>query len=1341
MDFITEPFENFYDVFEDIGKGQFAVVRRCQERSTGRQFAAKFVRKRRVCRGVSQEDIRREVHLLRRLAGHPHLVTLHQAFDSPRHAVLVLEMLEGGELSSLLESRGHLEETESAYCAHQILLALQHMHSQNIAHLDLKPENILLVGGGLQLKLVDLGLSQELEPGTHLRTTLATPEFAAPEIVSYEPLSLATDMWALGVITYLMLSGISPFLGEDKQETYSNIAAVSYTFDENAFSRVSTAAKDFVTKLLLKDSSKRATVTQCLDHSWIQACSLSLSIVKPKIEDNIRKVTLKTKKHWKQSLRAVQLCLQLQATGGDCSVYTDDGDNFVVSALNSAASSGNVEGLQKLMSLTKISLNVSNKERVSPAHVAAGCGQVSVLELLNTSGANLQAKDDSGDTPLIWAARHGQEDALSFLVNAGVNVSTQNLDGGTALHEAALHGRTTCVRRLIACPDISLDIPDCNGRTPLHVALATVREDCALLLLHAGADVDMCDMEGDAPIHLASRTGLLTAAQTLCAFGCTVDIADADGLYPIHLAARYGHGEVVRCLCLAGCNTDQKNTDGIRAEITALKHGFNDVANLLAKLKNRDELIRQLIPTSKPPSRLSVKFLGRTGSGKTTLISSLTAGLITGLLRKARLSPSSAPSRTGSTSPGSKMQIEMDVTSCRGQPVFDVYNEHYTRGIDVQEVSVSGCGGDLTLWELSGQETYFLIYHHFLGSTACLHVVVYSLADPPSAQLEQCLFWLTFLQARTVPPLEPLGEGGVAGRLPLVLLVGTHADMAGRYADSAARRLITQLRTRFRLQLELLPQTIVLDARIPGSPGIRQLEAAIAGVRQRLLLEVPRWTGFLEASLSWLSQARRLLPFPVMPWSQFVAAVRDRVNPLAGEEHLRELAHQLEVTGEIVQLRTPAQDELVVLSPRWLGQLIGQLLSPDFLVKARTTGCYSSHDFQAAVPQLPASDVLPVLEALGLCARCYEDEDIAGEFEDCDCSGSECEDPTVKSSCATYIEPEPEFEFPCFNFVETLDGLWDARYHATCYGGLRLRAPAPSSCLLRCLFPRFQVQLRRCTQQLSDPDTDLYQWMNGSKLCTGAVESQAVLIDEMEIDDDSDEDDDSDSKSGLGQDEWLELKVRGPPGSALACFCLLEELLAVIDQVVSEVSPGMALEKHALSPAQLRCHTSDPYCWAPEQLMKAILKSGLSASLRNPRTGGSESLLDIIGFGEPEVLQLLVTADRLSVSALSTLCRQRLCLLLDPPDPLGRDWCLLAVRLGLLDELAHIDGSASAASVSRTAALLDAWGGTIGQLITTLEELGRQDAVAVLLKNAPLYRITLSCQSPVSSDSSSRLSR
>ncbi|XP_048188798.1 death-associated protein kinase 2 isoform X3 [Perognathus longimembris pacificus] len=134
------------------------------------------------------------------------------------------------------------------------------------------PENIMLLDKNIpipHIKLIDFGLAHEIEDGVEFKNIFGTPEFVAPEIVNYEPLGLEADMWSIGVITYILLSGASPFLGDTKQETLANITAVSYDFDEEFFSQTSELAKDFIRKLLVKETRKRLTIQEALRHPWI----------------------------------------------------------------------------------------------------------------------------------------------------------------------------------------------------------------------------------------------------------------------------------------------------------------------------------------------------------------------------------------------------------------------------------------------------------------------------------------------------------------------------------------------------------------------------------------------------------------------------------------------------------------------------------------------------------------------------------------------------------------------------------------------------------------------------------------------------------------------------------------------------------------------------------------------------------------------------------------------------------------------------------------------------------------------------------------------------------------
>ncbi|XP_038861493.1 death-associated protein kinase 2-like [Salvelinus namaycush] len=163
-----------------------------------------------------------------------------------------------------------------------------------------------------RIKLIDFGLAHKIEAGAEFKNIFGTPEFVAPEIVNYEPLGLEADMWSIGVITYILLSGASPFLGETKQDTLANISAMNYEFDEEFFCRTSELAKSFIRQLLERDKMKRLTIQDALNHPWIkplnpgQALERRLSVINL---ENFRRQY--ARRRWKMSIRIVSLCNHL----------------------------------------------------------------------------------------------------------------------------------------------------------------------------------------------------------------------------------------------------------------------------------------------------------------------------------------------------------------------------------------------------------------------------------------------------------------------------------------------------------------------------------------------------------------------------------------------------------------------------------------------------------------------------------------------------------------------------------------------------------------------------------------------------------------------------------------------------------------------------------------------------------------------------------------------------------------------------------------------------------------------------------------------------------------------
>ncbi|XP_037109934.1 death-associated protein kinase 2 isoform X2 [Syngnathus acus] len=315
--FKQQAVEDFYDIGEELGSGQFAVVKRCTEKSTGLIFAAKFVKKRQSRasrRGVKREEIEREVDILQQLQ-HPNVVALHDVYENRTDVVLILELVSGGELFDFLARKESLCEEEATQFIKQILDGVQYLHSKRIAHFDLKPENIMLLDRNIPLpriKVIDFGLAHKMEAGAEFKNIFGTPEFVAPEIVNYEPLGLEADMWSIGVITYVLLSGASPFLGETKQETLGNISAMSYQFDEEFFNNTSELAKSFIRQLLVKDTRKRMNIQEALNHPWIKPHNTRQAMVKRLSIVNLENFKRQyARRRWKLSFRIVALCNHL----------------------------------------------------------------------------------------------------------------------------------------------------------------------------------------------------------------------------------------------------------------------------------------------------------------------------------------------------------------------------------------------------------------------------------------------------------------------------------------------------------------------------------------------------------------------------------------------------------------------------------------------------------------------------------------------------------------------------------------------------------------------------------------------------------------------------------------------------------------------------------------------------------------------------------------------------------------------------------------------------------------------------------------------------------------------
>ncbi|XP_027978697.1 myosin light chain kinase family member 4 [Eumetopias jubatus] len=260
---------SFYTVSrtEILGGGRFGQVHRCEEKATGLKLAAKIIK----TRGTKDKDeVKNEINIMNQL-DHVNLIQLYDAFESKNDIVLVMEYVDGGELfDRIIDDNYNLTEFDTILFIKQICEGIRHMHQMYILHLDLKPENILCVNrDAKQIKIIDFGLARRYKPREKLKVNFGTPEFLAPEVVNYDFVSFPTDMWSVGVIAYMLLSGLSPFLGDNDAETLNNILTCRWDLEDEEFQDISEEAREFISKLLIKEKSWRISASEALKHPWL----------------------------------------------------------------------------------------------------------------------------------------------------------------------------------------------------------------------------------------------------------------------------------------------------------------------------------------------------------------------------------------------------------------------------------------------------------------------------------------------------------------------------------------------------------------------------------------------------------------------------------------------------------------------------------------------------------------------------------------------------------------------------------------------------------------------------------------------------------------------------------------------------------------------------------------------------------------------------------------------------------------------------------------------------------------------------------------------------------------
>jgi death-associated protein kinase len=525
-------------------------------------------------------------------------------------------------------------------------------------------------------------------------------------------------------------------------------------------------------------------------------------------------------------------------------------------------------------------------------------------------------------------------------------------------------------------------------------------------------------------------------------------------------------------------------------------------------------------------------------------------------------------------------------------------------------VSFSGSNRHFSLWEYSGYEPYRVFYDHFIGDHNCIHVIVYSLERAEAECLDQVTYWLEFLRARIPPRDNEIFYKGKCSNAIKCLFIGTHADVdktcskndEGKYTSDKANKIFAKICELYQHEFDLYNNHFVLDARAAWVTEIKNLVNALNYLKDLVCEYLPHSTMFLSRTLHNIEQLRRTSQQPIIGWKRFVDLIREKVNPLASDEHFREVIQQLQLQGEVVYLEGNLDEHLVCISPTWLCHtILGTLFCHERFNKKHLDGVYSDEDIHLIFADV-ATDMTQlkrILVALDLC---------------CERSGA--------------------LDFPALNLIIADDATRErpGQREPVVYYGVQIGCTSPVPTLMACMFPRLQVRLQSLTNyapidlnnnnnnggspigqfdaiDLQKPvavgirfyDIDLRQWRYGStlrRLNPSGIECLLSL--------------DPDGRH-------IEIKASGPQSQREQLFSFVMDVHSFVEQTLMESLPGLNLEMHFISPSD------STITYAPKQVFQCYLEK--QTCLRSS-TDCIEKYLDVVCCGSEQVDKSLIYGKR-----------------------------------------------------------------------------------------------------------------
>ncbi|XP_060894291.1 calcium/calmodulin-dependent protein kinase (CaM kinase) II beta 1 isoform X6 [Labrus mixtus] len=457
-------FTDEYQLYEELGKGAFSVVRRCVKLCTGQEYAAKIINTKKLS-ARDHQKLEREARICR-LLKHPNIVRLHDSISEEGFHYLLFDLVTGGELFEDIVAREYYSEADASHCIHQILESVHHIHQHDIVHRDLKPENLLLASKckNAAVKLADFGLAIEVQGDQQAWFGFAgTPGYLSPEVLRKEAYGKPVDIWACGVILYILLVGYPPFWDEDQHKLYQQIKAGAYDFPSPEWDTVTPEAKNLINQMLTINPAKRITAQEALKHPWVcQRSTVASMMHRQETVECLKKFNARRK--LKGAILTTMLVSRNFSVG---SRQTTAPASVTAAAAAVAAAAGTTAGLVEQAAKTLLNKKADVKKRKSSSTVQYMPQTNSTKNSIVTSPKGnipspaLESSDSSNTTVEDEDVKGKSLDSSSLKAQSSTSSQPDSSQGSSA----AVHSATKFADLLGSVRRGSGPTSDCEGRS------------------------------------------------------------------------------------------------------------------------------------------------------------------------------------------------------------------------------------------------------------------------------------------------------------------------------------------------------------------------------------------------------------------------------------------------------------------------------------------------------------------------------------------------------------------------------------------------------------------------------------------------------------------------------------------------------------------------------------------------------------------------------------------------------------------------------------------------------------------------------------------------------------